>query len=88
MVFYKLTLLGSSSYEKTFKFGKSPVLKTLWNIKVLPYKDNFYKLKQDGINLILEDSSYVQFDSINAIKTFPDYRDCNVMDIEIPTLDK
>ena len=45
-------------------------------------KKSLFKKKQDGVNLILEDSSYVQFDNYFAIKTFPEYIRCDIKDIQ------
>ena len=49
---------------------------------MLPYEKSLFKEKQDGVNLILEDSSYVQFDNYYAIKTFPEYTRCDIKDIQ------
>ena len=45
-------------------------------------KKSLFKKKQDGVNLILEDSNYVQFDNYFAIKTFPEYIRCDIKDIQ------
>ena len=45
-------------------------------------KKSLFKKKQDGVNLILEDSSYVQFNNYFAIKTFPEYIRCDIKDIQ------
>ena len=57
-------------------------MQELWDTKLLPFKDKFFKEKKDGVKLILEDSSYVHFDNYFAMKTFPEYQNCDVMDIK------
>ena len=49
---------------------------------MLPFKENFIKDKQEGVNLVLEDSNYVYFDNYFSLKTFPEYQRCDVMDIK------
>ena len=56
-------------------------MKQIWDMKVLPYEKSLFKKKQDGVNLILEDSSFVQFDNYYALKTFPEYIKCDIKDI-------
>jgi len=79
---FKITLKKGTSRVDEFKLGKSSLKQDIWKSKLLPYKENFYNDKQDGINLILDDSSYVMYDNIDAIKLFPEYRRCDVMDIQ------
>ena len=49
---------------------------------MLPFKDNFFKDTQDGVNLILKDPKYVLFDRVYSLKTFPVYHNCKVMKIK------
>ena len=56
-------------------------MQQIWNKKILPHEGNLFKKKQDGVNLILEDSSYVLFDNYFAIKTFPEFMWCEIKDI-------
>ena len=57
-------------------------MKQIWDTKILPYEKSLFKKKQDGVNLILEDSSYVQFDNYYALKTFPEYISCDIKHIQ------
>ena len=79
---FQITLKKGTSRVDEFKLGKSSLKQYIWKSKLLPYKDDFYTDKQDGIDLILDDSSYVMYDNIDAIKLFPEYRRCDVMDIQ------
>ena len=57
-------------------------MKQIWDTKILPYHEqSLFKKKQEGVNLILTDSSYVQFDNYFALKTFPEYIRCDIKDI-------
>jgi hypothetical protein len=57
-------------------------MKQIWDMKILPYEKSLFKKKQDGVNLILEDSSFVQFDNFYALKTFPEYISCDIKNIQ------
>ena len=58
-------------------------MKEIWDTKILPYEEkSLFKQKQDGVALILEDSSFVQFDNYYALKTFPEYTSCDIKDIQ------
>ena len=37
-----------------------------------------FKKKENGIKLILDDPSYVMFDSLESIKTYPEYLQCDI----------
>ena len=41
-----------------------------------------FKEKRIGIKLILEDSTYVLFDSLEGIKKYPEYLQCDITDIK------
>ena len=57
-------------------------MKQIRDMKTLPYEKSFFKKKQDGVNMILEDSSFVQFDNFYALKIFPEYISCDIKDIQ------
>ena len=42
---------------------------------------SLFKEKEEGVRLILEDSSYFLFDA-HGIKTLPEYIECNITDIK------
>ena len=80
--YIQVATLGGSSYENTFKLSKNPILKKIWDVKMVNDKKSLFKKKQDGVNLIMADSRYVQFDNYFAIKTFPEYIRCDIKDIQ------
>ena len=41
-----------------------------------------FKEKKNGIKLILENPTYVLFDVLDSIKTFPEYLQCDITDIK------
>ena len=58
-------------------------MKKIWEMKILPYEEqSLLENKQDGVNLLLDDSSYVQFDNYYAIKTFPEFIKCDIKHIQ------
>ena len=57
-------------------------MKQIWDIKMANNKESLFKKKQDGVDRILDDSSYVLFDNFYAIKTFPEYIRCDIKDIQ------
>ena len=57
-------------------------MKKIWDIKMANNKESLFQNKQDGVDRILDDSSYVLFDNFYAIKTFPEYIRCDIKDIQ------
>ena len=41
-----------------------------------------FKKRENGIKLILDDPSYVLFDSLDSIKSFTEYVQCHITDIK------
>ena len=78
----KVTVLANSALENTFKMNKNSAMNKIWNTKMLPFKDKFFRKTQDGVDLILKDPSYALFNSLPSIKTFPEYQECRIIDIK------
>ena len=45
-----------------------------------PYKDSFLDDKKDAPEL-LQNQQYAYFDNYFAIKTFPEYKTCQILDV-------
>ena len=74
----KVTVLENSTLENTFKMNKNSAMNKMWDTKMLPFKDKFFRKTQDGVDLILKDPSYALFNSLPSINTFPEYQDIDI----------
>ena len=81
---YKVSVLKGTSYQNLFDDpqGKSPLFNQVWKEKMEPNKDlSLLSNKQEGVDQMIRNPDVTHFDTIQAMKTFPEFKTCQIMDI-------
>ena len=81
---YKVSLLQGSSYQNLFddKESHNPLFYQIWQQKIDPHQEqSLVASKTEGVLQLLSNPSFTHFDNYFAIKTYPEYKTCQIMDI-------
>ena len=77
----QVTCLEASSTLNMLKYT-TPNLRKIWDTKMANDEKSTFKKTENGIKLILDDPSYVMFESLDYMKTFTEYVQCDITDIK------
>ena len=81
---YKVSVLKGSSYQNLFDDMDShnPLFFQIWQQKMSSHQeDSLVANKDHGVSQLLSDPGFTHFDNYFAIKTYPEYINCKIMDI-------
>ena len=81
---FKVSTLKGSSYQNLFDdpAAKNPLFYQVWERKMRPFQESsLVATKQDGVDQLLNDPTFTHFDTTTALKSFPEYRKCEIMSI-------